>query len=61
MEVSFDSSLDGDGEESDASEEMWDNKEEVTSSFIAKGKSKEPGMLTTHDMRFKVLKETGKM
>ena len=39
MEVSFDSSLDGDGEESDASEEMWDNIEEVTSSFIAKGKS----------------------
>ena len=53
MEVS-DSSLDEGGEEDDVSEEMWDVIEEVNSSFINKGKSREPGMLTTHDMRFKV-------
>ena len=55
MEVS-DSSLDEGGEEGDVSEKMWDVIEEVNSSFINKGKSREPGMLTTHDMRFKVLK-----
>ena len=48
------SSFDEGGEESVVSEDLWDKVEEVTSSFINKGKSREPGMLTTHDMRFKV-------
>ena len=52
MEVSFDSSVD---EDSDAGQ-LWDNVDEVLYCFIAKGKSKEPGLLTTHDKRFKVRK-----
>ena len=53
MEVSFDSD---EGEDSGGLElELWDNVEEVSSTFISKGKSKEPGMLTTHNMQYKVL------
>ena len=52
MEVSFDSD---EGEDSGGLEqELWDNVEEVSSTFISKGKSKEPGMLTTHNMQYKV-------
>ena len=48
MEVSSDEGEDSGGLE------LWDNVEEVSSTFISKGKSKEPGMLTTHNMQYKV-------
>ena len=50
MEVSSDEGEDSGGLE----QELWDNVEEVSSTFISKGKSKEPGMLTTHNMQYKV-------
>ena len=54
MEVSSDCPSD-ETDENGNREEIWDNIEDVEYSFIAKGKSKEPGMLTTHNMKFKVL------
>ena len=48
MEISFDETLN-----CSEAQSPWDNVVDVTFQFLPVGKSKPPGMLTTHDLSFK--------